>query len=82
MAKYFFHLRDGVDQLLDPEGREFDDLDALREAVLRDARDCICGDVQTGIIDLRYRIDVEDGEGNLVYSLPFEHAFSIIPHGK
>jgi hypothetical protein len=82
MARYFFHLRDGVDQLLDPEGREFDDLNTLRRAALRDARDCLCGDLQTGIIDLRYRIDVEDGEGNLVYSLPFEHAFSIIPHPK
>lgn len=80
MARYFFHLRDSTDQLLDPDGREFDSLDDVRKAVLRDARDCICGDLQTGIIDLRYWIDAEDGNGNIVYSLPFEHAFSIIPH--
>jgi hypothetical protein len=79
MAKYFLHLRDGTDELLDPDGKEYHDLTALRSAVLTNARDCIAGDVRTGVIDLRYRIDAEDGEGTLVYSLPFQHAFSIIP---
>jgi hypothetical protein len=79
MARYYFHLRDSSDELLDPEGTEHADLDAVRKAVLLTARDMIAGDVRDGIIDFRYRIDAEDEAGALVYSLPFRHAFTIIP---
>ena len=79
MAQYFLHLRDSVDELLDPEGQEFADLDALKKAVLISARDLLAGDVRNGIIDLRYRIDAENADGEIVYTLPFKHAFSVIP---
>lgn len=65
--------------MLDMDGREYSDLDALRAAVLLNARDCIAGDIRSGIIDLRFRIDAEDEGGKVVYSLPFKHAFSLIP---
>jgi hypothetical protein len=32
-----------------------------------------------GVIDLRYRIDAEDGGGKVVYTLPFKQAVNIIP---
>ena len=79
MPRYFLHLRDHLDELLDPDGKQYADLAALRLAVLANARDCLAGDIRNGIVDLRYRIDAEDAEGNLVYTLPFEHAFSLIP---
>ncbi len=79
MARYFFHLRDGVDDLLDPDGIEFKTMDAVKAAVLHNVRDLIAGDVRTGIIDFRYRIDAEDENGQIVYSLPFKHAINIIP---
>lgn len=79
MAKYFLHLRDSVDELLDPEGQEFADLEALRKAVLFCARDLIAGDVQDGIVDFRYRLDAEDHDGRIVYTLAFKHAISVIP---
>ena len=79
MARYFMHLRDGVDEVLDPEGREFATLDELRTAVMFSARDLIAGDVRDGVIDFRFRIDAEDEHGAVVYTLPFRHAFSIIP---
>ena len=82
MPKFFLHLRDGSDEALDPEGREFDDLEALRRAVLLNARDCISGDIRNGIIDLRFRIDAEDETGRVVYTLPFKHAFSLIPESS
>lgn len=78
MARYYLHLRDGSDQLLDPEGVEFSDLDAVRKAVLEAARDVMCGDLRNGIFDLRFRIDAEDEQGCVVYSLPFEYAVNII----
>jgi hypothetical protein len=30
MARFYFHLRDGTDELLDEEGREFPDKEAVR----------------------------------------------------
>jgi hypothetical protein len=79
MARYFMHLRDSTDELLDPEGAEFGTLDLLRTAVLVTARDLLKGDVDLGVIDLRFRIDAEDEEGEIVHTLPFSTAVNIIP---
>jgi hypothetical protein len=73
------NLRDGTEELLDPEGCEYETLDALRGAVLETVRDLISGDVRRGVIDFRFRIDAEDAGGMIVYTLPFEHAVNIIP---
>jgi hypothetical protein len=35
-----------------------------------------------GLIDLRFRIDAEDADGVIVYTLPFKYAVSIIPEGS
>ena len=79
MARYFMNLRDGTEELLDPEGVDCDSLDALRKAVLAAVRDLMSGDVRGGLIDLRFRIDAEDADGVIVYTLPFKHAVNIIP---
>jgi hypothetical protein len=79
VVKYFMNLRDGTEELLDPEGAEYESLDALRKAVLATVRDLLSSDVRGGVIDLRFRIDAEDGDGAIVYSLPFKHALNIIP---
>ena len=80
MARYFLHLRDGTDEILDPEGREFANMEAVRRAVLEGARDVLGNEIKSGgVMDLRYRIDAEDESGTVVYSLPFRHAVNIIP---
>jgi len=76
------HLRDSVDELLDPEGVDLPDLEAVRTAVLLAARDMLAGDIRQGLIDLRYRIDAENEEGGLVYSLPLQHAFTVVPEAN
>ena len=81
MARYFMHLRDGTEELLDPDGIEFANLSALRNAVLFTARDVLIGDLRDGVLDLRFRIDAEDETGRIVYTLPFKHALNIIPEG-
>lgn len=73
------HLRDSTDELLDPEGLEFPSMEAVRSAVLVTVRDLMAGDIRDGILDFRFRIDAEDEHGEIVYSLPFEHALNIIP---
>ncbi len=79
MARFFMHLRDSIDELLDPDGREFTDMDSLKQAVLHNARDLMAGDIRNGVLDFRYRIDAEDENGKILYSLPFKHALNIIP---
>lgn len=79
MARYFLHLRNSIDECLDPEGKEFENLEALRKTVIFTARDLLAGDIRTGVVDFRYRIDAENEKGNIVYSLPFKHALNIIP---
>jgi hypothetical protein len=73
------HLRDSTDELLDPEGVELKDLEAVRQRVMMAARDILAGDLRNGLVDLRYRIDAENEAGAIVYTLAFKHAFNVIP---
>lgn len=83
MGRYFFHLRDDVDDLLDLEGMELPDEHAARSQALKAARDTLSHEMKSGCVDLRYRIDVEDDAGRLVHSLPFAAAFEVLlPEGR
>ncbi|MDB5690548.1 MAG: hypothetical protein JWL91_2424 [Sphingomonas bacterium] len=81
MSRFFMNLRDGTEELLDPEGVEYASMDALRIAVMATVRDLMRGDIERGVLDLRFRLDAEDGDGEIVYTLPFKHAVNIIPEG-
>jgi hypothetical protein len=78
MPRYFLHLKDSTDEILDPDGVEMP-ADALPAAALKSARDCIAGDVQDGRIDLHYRIEIFDELGTLVHRLPFSDAVEVVP---
>jgi hypothetical protein len=78
VARYFFHLRDGKDQLLDPDGIELPDQRAIEVAALKAARDTLSHELRAGRLDLRYRIDVEDECGTVVHSIDLADAFETI----
>jgi hypothetical protein len=78
VALYFFHLRDGQDVLLDPDGRELPSQEAMVTATLQEARDIIAHDARQGQIKLGYRLDVEDAGGKLVHRLQFDDAVEIV----
>ena len=78
MPRYFMHLRDSTDEVLDPEGIEMPP-EAVPGAALMAARDCIAGDVKIGRLDLRYRIDVHAEDGAIVHTLSFADAVEIVP---
>jgi hypothetical protein len=82
VARYYMQLRDSTEQLLDPEGIEYADMDTLRKKVLIAVRDMISEDVKSGVIDLRFRIDAEDRGGEIVYTLGFAQALHIIADDK
>jgi hypothetical protein len=77
MAKFFFHLRDHTDQVLDPEGIECPNAAVVEAKAMEAARDIIGNDAKAGAIDMRYRIDVEDTSDRIVHTLEFEDAVSI-----
>lgn len=77
MPRYFLHLVDSSDVLLDPDGTNMP-AEAVEGAALAAARDCMAGDVKTGQLDLRYRIDVHDEKNEVVHRLEFTDALDIL----
>ena len=77
MARYFFHLRDGHDVLLDPEGREIGDASLIPGLALKDARSMISQDALAGRIHLQQAIEVLDDSGSVVHRLAFRDAVDI-----
>lgn len=81
MSRFYMHLRNRAGEMLDLEGTECFDRDALRKLVLLNARGLIAADVMGGVIDLSFRIDAEDAAGALVHSLSFADAVKVMPGG-
>ena len=75
---FYFHLHDRFGAVPDPDARELDSLDVARAQALKGARSIICEDVRDGIVVLTGRVDVHDGAGELVLSLPFKEAVELV----
>ena len=76
MPRYYFHVYDEL-ALRDEDGVVFADDAAARSAALADARMMICDEVMKGRLVLHHRIEVEDGAGGRVLTLPFSDAVRI-----
>ncbi len=74
---FFFHLVDGVDILLDPDGRDLPDLAAAKAWSLKEARSLLSHEVLSGTVNLAQAIEVHDETGAVVHILPFGEAISI-----
>lgn len=77
MARYYFHLRDGQDILIDPEGREIADATEIPGIVLKEVRSMMSQDALEGQIRFNQSIDVLDMSGRVVCHLSFRDAVSI-----
>jgi hypothetical protein len=77
MPRYYMHLIDGADILLDPDGADLE-IERVAASALAQARDCMAGDVKGGRLDLGYRIDVHDESGNVVHTQQFQDAVEIV----
>lgn len=78
MQTYLFHLRDGSDVLLDPDGRELPSIEAVAAAALYEARAIISADALGGRINLAQHIEVEDETGTIVHRLDLRNAVSVL----
>jgi hypothetical protein len=77
MARLFFHLRDGIDHVLDPEGTEVP-LDQVKKLAVANAYDVLAGDIREGKLNLKYRIEVEDDAGDVLCIVRFRDLVEII----
>jgi hypothetical protein len=64
MARYYFHLFDDM-VTLDEEGVDLPDIAAARSNAITTIRGLICGDVQSGRLDLRHRVEVTNDKERL-----------------
>jgi len=78
VALYFFHLSDGHDALIDPEGREVANASEIGDVTLREARAMISQDALAGSVDLNQFIEVRNESGKLIYQLAFRDAVTIL----
>lgn len=76
MPRYYFHLRNEFDAE-DEEGLELPDLAAARLSAMEAARELCCADIKQGWLNLDYRIDVANEQGDLVLTVTFREAFDI-----
>ena len=77
MALYFFHLSDGHQALIDPEGREIADASTIGDLALKEARAIIAQDALAGRIALNQFIEVRDKDRKLIHQLSFRDAVKI-----
>lgn len=77
MALYFFHLCDGHESLIDPDGREITDESLLGQMAIKEARAIVSHDALAGTIRLNLWIEVRDTNGKLVLRVPFSDAVTI-----
>jgi hypothetical protein len=76
MARYFFHLCDGHEVIIDPEGRDLN-ASEIGDYALKEARAMISQDALGGRIMLNQYIEVRDDEGKLVHKLEFRDAVTV-----
>lgn len=77
--RYFFHLCDDGEHVLDKEGQLLDSIEKVQTKALFAARDIMSSEVLRGELNLAQRIDVQDQSGAVVFSLPFDKAVTISP---
>lgn len=77
LALYYFHLSDGHQALIDPDGREVADPAQIGPLALTEARAMIAQDALGGRINLAQYIEVRDADGKLVHQLSFREAVTI-----
>jgi hypothetical protein len=77
MPLYFMHLRAPSDEVLDTDGVLMPE-EAIANAALIAARDCMSHDLRSGHLELSYRIDIQDETGEIVHTLQFADAVTII----
>jgi len=82
MPRFFFHMYNGHGDTPDEVGSDLEDQAAARRLAIDSVRSMISEDARRGTIDLKGRIDVMDGAGNVLVTVEFAEAFEVrLPDG-
>lgn len=79
MPRWYFHLYQAGDVLLDPEGVEIADLSGVRTRAIAVARDLIAADAANGVLYLDTRLSIVDDRGAAVLDVAFADAVAFVP---
>jgi NADH dehydrogenase FAD-containing subunit len=75
MPLYFFHVRDGVHLILDPDGSCLPDLASAQTEAVLSARELMSQSiVGAGRLGIERRFEIADYEGKTVAIVPFSEA--------
>jgi hypothetical protein len=77
MPRFLFHIRNGHGFTPDEEGRELADRYAAHDAAVAGARSLLSDEVTRGTLDLGGEIEVADGEGQVLFLVPFSDVVAI-----
>jgi hypothetical protein len=78
VERYFFHIHNSLGFIEDEEGRDLPGIEQARNEAVKGIRSIIGAEVESGVIDLRGRIDICDEAGGVLMTLPFEETVEII----
>ncbi len=77
MARFYLHINNGGGYAEDPEGQELADLDAARTAAIEGVRSLLSEEARQGQLDLSGKIEIADGDGNILLIVPFSEAVEL-----
>jgi hypothetical protein len=77
MTRYHFNLHAFGTVILDEEGIEMPDLDAVRHEAIMSARELMCSELRTGKLCLGCHIEVQDAAGQVVLTLAYKEAIEL-----
>jgi hypothetical protein len=75
MPRYFLHIKEGPDVVIDPEGQNFADLPAAQVEAVEVARDLMAERLRAGRpMDLNSEVIVSDEHGDTLARVEFQAA--------
>ena len=74
MPRWYLHVHDGKDAILDPEGSELPDVAAAHEEALAAAREMVADGLRGGKNRAGWRFEIFDQDGAPVLMVPFSEA--------
>jgi hypothetical protein len=82
MPHFFFHVYNGHGHTPDEGGSDMEDQAAAHRMALDSIRSMVAEEARGGVIDLQGRIDVKDGNSNLLVTVYYSEAFDLrLPDG-
>lgn len=72
MPKFFFHIRDGGDLVLDEQGIDLQDVEATFSEARASARDLALQKAKAGVWSTGKAVELTDSHGKVLLSVPLQ----------